>query len=58
MKLESPVIDLEPHEWRRAGQWFFPSWPPWNWRPFVFLYVLLPGLAAASIADFLRYLGF
>jgi hypothetical protein len=59
MKLESPVVDLEPHEWRRIVKWFYkPGWPPWDWRPFVFLYVLLPSLAVASIADFLRYLGF
>jgi len=56
--LESPVVDLEPHEWRRVIKWFYKGWPPWNWRPFVFLYVMAPGLAVASIGDFLRYLGF
>jgi hypothetical protein len=52
MKLESPVIDLEPHEWRRIVKWFYKGWPPWNWPPFVKLYILVPGLTIAWIADF------
>lgn len=56
MRLESPVIDLEPHEWRRIVKWFYkPGWPPWNWPPFVRLYVLLPLLAVGGLAD---YFGF
>jgi hypothetical protein len=52
VKLESPVIDLEPHEWRRIVKWFYkPSWPPWNWRPFVALYMLSAAIAFGGLCD-------
>jgi len=55
MKLESPVIDLEPGEWRRVVKWFYKGWPPWNWPPFVRLYVLLPLLAVGGLCDLLGF---
>ena len=58
MELESPVIDLEPHEWRRIVKWFYKGWPPWNWRPFVALYVLSATFAIVTIAEFLGIPGF
>ena len=56
MELESPVIDLEPHEWRRIVKWFYKGWPPWDWKPFIFLYAMAPGLVISFGADLFSYL--
>jgi hypothetical protein len=51
------VIDLEPHEWRRAGQWFFnPGWPPWDWKPFIFLYWASGCFSVVMVAHFVAAL--
>jgi len=59
MKLESPVIDLEPHEWRRIVKWFYkPGWPPWDWEPFISLYVLSATFAFVTVGELLGIPGF
>ena len=52
-ELESPIIDLERHEWRRIVKWFYKGWPPITWPPFVALFQMACLFAGAMIAEFL-----